>query len=807
MAGCGKKDKISSAIYGKLQGMDMIKVLKGNYITFILILLICVFSNVKYFIDEKSVYHINSVTASPFLYIKLQIDNFRNLSFYPQYWTNLINTGIPIHSGLAVYNPLLLFLVFFNKLGHVMIFYDILLKFISGVGVFFLLKKYKFSWFASTCCSLIYPLNPFGAAFGQDPQFVSVVYILPWIYIFIELIIENLNRKISALIYSLILALILSVCYLVSNIQFYTFLFCFGVVSFALIRIYVMFTNNKYEGYKKADRKSRVLTFIFFIGVAFAVHLLLILFEIIPTLNIIKFGNRAEEILSFSNNIRFVIYLSILVFFAILFRRLLSSKNLFISYFCSLFIIFVLLFNVDYNLLEMKTIKNLIICNYFQKVDEASFHFGNQIFRYFYTFLQLILTIIVLLRPKTLKDKKFILFNISLSYLFLEFLGHYHLTRGIQSIYPRYFFRFSFLPFIGMMIGFAWALDLLRSVIPIKKGIYTILSFFIFIIFVGENYYVYLNRALFTNGLSYIDRDGLEYDFLKKIRPTERIIDAYNDDHNNWMINNRPRLYPKWLLPTLFGANTLSRVGVNIIPKENAEYNKVAMPLPSVIPGHDGLFGVDEKKPLNPLLNLAGVKYIFTLKQPDKDNDLKLIAKGEYFIYENLSVLPRFMLLPEVELVDNDILSVLKLQTNQELLKKAFVNSNEKIVIHNSGKNDISLMSDTEFVSNLGSLKLSKYENERVKIDCKILEESFFMITDTFYNGWKAYIGDKEQKIIRSDYIYRGLKLLPGEYSLIMKYEPVANRYALYISFITFLIITSVLIWGFAIRIKWEKGI
>jgi len=200
---------------------------------------------------------------------------------------------------------------------------------------------------------------------------------------------------------------------------------------------------------------------------------------------------------------------------------------------------------------------------------------------------------------------------------------------------------------------------------------------------------------------------------------------------------------------------------------------------------------------LSPLVSLAGVKYIFSFDRLAPDHGLKLLTKGaEYYIYENMRSLPRVMLIPSIaRMEEGKILPAMKSETEDDFLRHAYVDTaSPAMTLRNGGENRVVKSSEDEFVSNLGHVKVARYEDEYVAIDCDINEESFFMITDTFFPGWKAYVGPRAIPIVRADYIYRGLKLSPGRYTLVMSYSPQANRWARDVSITVFII--AVILWA-----------
>ena len=62
--------------------------------------------------------------------------------------------------------------------------------------------------------------------------------------------------------------------------------------------------------------------------------------------------------------------------------------------------------------------------------------------------------------------------------------------------------------------------------------------------------------------------------------------------------------------------------------------------------------------------------------------------------------------------------------------------------------------------------------NENLKIQTKTNTDSFFVLADTYYPGWHAYIDGKETKIFRANLMFRGIVLPKGDHTVEFKYIP-----------------------------------
>ena len=67
---------------------------------------------------------------------------------------------------------------------------------------------------------------------------------------------------------------------------------------------------------------------------------------------------------------------------------------------------------------------------------------------------------------------------------------------------------------------------------------------------------------------------------------------------------------------------------------------------------------------------------------------------------------------------------------------------------------------------------------------------NMLFLSETFYpKGWKAYVDGKETEIYRLNYLFRGVIIPQGSYTLTMKFEPATFTLGKTISLITNLIV------------------
>jgi len=84
-----------------------------------------------------------------------------------------------------------------------------------------------------------------------------------------------------------------------------------------------------------------------------------------------------------------------------------------------------------------------------------------------------------------------------------------------------------------------------------------------------------------------------------------------------------------------------------------------------------------------------------------------------------------------------------------------------------------------------GTAAIKLYRNSQVEIDAQLSAPGILVLTDAFYPGWKVRVDGKEQKILRANYLFRGVELPTGNHKVEFIYDPQSFRVGLIISLCT----------------------
>jgi hypothetical protein len=98
---------------------------------------------------------------------------------------------------------------------------------------------------------------------------------------------------------------------------------------------------------------------------------------------------------------------------------------------------------------------------------------------------------------------------------------------------------------------------------------------------------------------------------------------------------------------------------------------------------------------------------------------------------------------------------------------------------------------DREF-SPQGKVRLITYEPNRAEFEVQGEKDGYFILNDTYYPGWKAYLDGKETKILPF-YVFRCVSIPKGKHILSFLFRPFLYKLSLYISLLACLLLCSLI--------------
>jgi Bacterial membrane protein YfhO len=188
------------------------------------------------------------------------------------------------------------------------------------------------------------------------------------------------------------------------------------------------------------------------------------------------------------------------------------------------------------------------------------------------------------------------------------------------------------------------------------------------------------------------------------------------------------------------------------------------------------------------LLRVLNVKYVVAFHSLDIKG-LKLVREfPEHYskLYEVKDGVPRTYLVSRAT-YDQDPMSTLR-----RLSSEAFDPMREVVVdapTHGSPKPSFQ-----------GDATIKLYQNNKVQIDARLSHPGILVLADAFYPGWKVFVDGVEEKILRANYLFRGVELPAGNHRVEFVYDPLSFKFGLVISSLTAALVFAVPLVGWILR-------
>jgi hypothetical protein len=198
----------------------------------------------------------------------------------------------------------------------------------------------------------------------------------------------------------------------------------------------------------------------------------------------------------------------------------------------------------------------------------------------------------------------------------------------------------------------------------------------------------------------------------------------------------------------------------------------------------------------SPLLDLLNTKYVVTIPQAgeamtrleESDPSLRLAYDGEVKIYENRDALPRAFFVPGYVVV-RDPAEALNALSSDGFDPRVDVILEKEPALLTPPADAGPVRSQVEVVD---------YTPNRVVVQANLSTDGFLVLSDLYYQGWRAFVDDVEHEVYKADYALRAVQLKAGKHRIEFVFEPSSFTIGLSVSGVTLLLmvaLTAVLIW------------
>ncbi|MBN1263835.1 MAG: YfhO family protein [Candidatus Pacebacteria bacterium] len=177
------------------------------------------------------------------------------------------------------------------------------------------------------------------------------------------------------------------------------------------------------------------------------------------------------------------------------------------------------------------------------------------------------------------------------------------------------------------------------------------------------------------------------------------------------------------------------------------------------------------------LLDLLGVKYFLAdrdwqLNKNPQDLD-KIFQFGRSIVYENKTVLPRFNLYYQAEVVKNDSREIMRRLIDPSFLAERVILLEEEPILKISPEAD----SRKKIV-----LDLESYWQNQPAFQVETSHSGFFYLSDNYYPGWQVFVDGRPETLYRANYSFRAVQIPEGKHEVKFIYQPKSFKIGLIVT-------------------------
>jgi hypothetical protein len=170
--------------------------------------------------------------------------------------------------------------------------------------------------------------------------------------------------------------------------------------------------------------------------------------------------------------------------------------------------------------------------------------------------------------------------------------------------------------------------------------------------------------------------------------------------------------------------------------------------------------------------------------------EFRLAHSGDVKVYENVDVQPRAFFVSDEYTVANDDEAIALMKSDQFDPAQAVV----LIGGQNSNSTDHPVTLSPSHLVTPSVSHLVTYDPEHTIIDVDTRQDGYLVLTDAYYPGWVATVGDRAAEIDRADVLFRAVKVPAGQHRVELRYDPASYKIGSIVSLISWITLIVLLI-------------
>ena len=193
-------------------------------------------------------------------------------------------------------------------------------------------------------------------------------------------------------------------------------------------------------------------------------------------------------------------------------------------------------------------------------------------------------------------------------------------------------------------------------------------------------------------------------------------------------------------------------------------------------------------------LNLSAAKWLFMKDQTSSPPfNLPKIIYENAVAYNNIDAIPRASVVSSYRKFSDEK------DLANFLMSSDDFNDRQEIAVLEKDAKDWDIQAQNPEHNNIKRIPEAKIVSDRpdrieIELEYPVPVGTFLLLADTYYPGWRAFADGNEEKIVRSDYAFRGIPLPEGTKHVVFFYDPIIPDLILPFPTILLLCIMAVLI-------------
>lgn len=171
---------------------------------------------------------------------------------------------------------------------------------------------------------------------------------------------------------------------------------------------------------------------------------------------------------------------------------------------------------------------------------------------------------------------------------------------------------------------------------------------------------------------------------------------------------------------------------------------------------------------------------------------------GLQIVLENQAVLPKAWLVPTVIELD-------KRFSAPQILQSPIFNPRKTAVVESAPPFPMAAFGQ-EQAGFSGDAVVNHYEGHRISLTATTSSNSLLVLSEKYYEGWKATVDGTSVEIVPVDHILRGVYLAPGTHKVEFRFDPLPFKVGKYLTIASFALFAGMLIRERRLRRKGVRG-